>query len=72
MKALRFEAVPSEKGKLTLLDDSLELGKSVEVIILLPEYKQPANNPYTLRGTLLKYDQPFEPAVPAEDWNAIR
>jgi hypothetical protein len=67
MKALRFEAVPSEKGKLTLVDDSLEAGKSVEDIVLLPEYKQSAKNPYPLRGTLLKYDQPFEPTVPAEN-----
>jgi hypothetical protein len=72
MKALRFEAVPSEKGKLVLVDDSLEVGQSVEVIILLPEPQQPDRKPYALRGTLLKYDQPFEPAVPDEDWNAMR
>lgn len=72
MKALRFEATPSEKGKLTLVDDALEAGQSVEVIVLLPEGKQSAQKPYPLRGSLLKYEQPFEPAVSAEDWNTAR
>src|SRR6266478_6503879 len=29
-----------------------------------------AENPYPLRGTVLRYDDPFEPAVPPEDWEA--
>ena len=30
----------------------------------------PDQNP--LRGSVLKYDDPFEPAVPIEDWDAVR
>lgn len=32
--------------------------------------KEFENNPYPLRGTVLRYDDPFEPAVPPEDWEA--
>ena len=27
---------------------------------------------YPLRGTVLRYDDPFEPAAPIEDWNVLR
>lgn len=29
-------------------------------------------NPYLLRGTVLHYEAPFEPAVPIEDWEALQ
>jgi len=50
--------------------------KSVKVIILLPEGERKIsttlNNPYPLRGTSYHYDEPFSPAVPAEDWNVLK
>jgi len=36
------------------------------------EKKLLAENPYPLRGTGGEYIEPFEPAVPAEDWEACR
>lgn len=29
------------------------------------------SEPSPLQGTVLRYDDPFEPAVPAEDWEAL-
>ncbi len=36
----------------------------------LPEDAEAARK--RLRGSLLRYDQPFEPAISAESWNAHR
>jgi hypothetical protein len=33
---------------------------------------QPEPNLYPLRGTVLLYEDPFEPAVPVEDWEVLR
>jgi hypothetical protein len=33
---------------------------------------QPEPNLYPLRGTVLFYEDPFEPAVPVEDWKVLR
>jgi hypothetical protein len=33
---------------------------------------QPFPNLYPLRGTVLFYEDPFEPAVPVEDWEVMR
>jgi hypothetical protein len=33
---------------------------------------QPEPNLYPLRGTVLFYEDPFEPAVPVEDWEVLR
>lgn len=30
-----------------------------------------AESEYPLRGTVLCYDEPFEPAVPVSDWDAL-
>ena len=47
--------------------------KKVEVIILpLTESDKDmiSNNAYTLHGKVTKYEDPFEPAVPENDWEA--
>ena len=49
--------------------------KEVEVIILpLAENNKTAdsNAGYSMRGKLLKYESPFEPAIPEEDWEVLK
>ncbi len=49
--------------------------KEVEVIILplTNNEKDPkASTEYALRGKLLKYEDPFEPAIPEEDWEVLK
>ena len=72
MQALRLETTPTENGRLTLENLPVKAGEPLEVIILLPEAHRPTQHSYPLRGTLLHYDNPFEAAVPTEDWEATR
>jgi hypothetical protein len=55
------------------------LGKQVEIIVLEDEPTAvPGSRPtdeaerYPLRGSVLRDDDPFGPAVPPEDWEANR
>jgi hypothetical protein len=34
--------------------------------------EQPERNLYPLRGTVLFYEDPFESAIPVEDWEVLR
>jgi len=49
-----------------------EEGKTVEIIILEANEKGVVIKPNPIKGSLLKYDNPFEPACPPEDWEALR
>ncbi len=72
MKAHRIETTLSENGTLTLKDLPFQAGEAIEVIIL--ERQKPINNSNThpLRDTVLRYDDPCEPATPLEDWEALQ
>ncbi len=67
--AHRVETVLSEAGKLSLDRLPFRAGQAVEVIVLPAPAPAPASQP--LRGTLLRYDRPTEPAAEA-DWDALR
>jgi hypothetical protein len=81
MNAYKVEMILSEDGALMLKDLPFHVGDAVEVIILerspsvstekLPSPVEKAEdqaepNLYPLRGTVLFYEDPFEPAVPVE------
>ena len=68
--AHRVEAILSEDGKLLLDHLPFRAGQSVEVIIL-PAPKSAAPGSHPLRGTILRYDRPTDPAAEA-DWDALR
>jgi hypothetical protein len=64
---------------LFLKDLPFHVGDAVEVIILerSPDRMEkaedrPEPNLYPLRGTVLFYEDPFEPAVPVEDWEVLK
>ena len=56
--------------QLSLNDLPFEKGAKIEVVI--SEIKQPSNNKYPLRGSLVKYELPFSTVVDDEDWEAAR
>jgi hypothetical protein len=77
MNAYKVETILSEDGVLTLKDLPFHVGDAVEVIILErsssvskgespssveKSVDQPGQNLYSLRGTILYYEDPFEPA----------
>jgi hypothetical protein len=80
MNAYKIETTLSEDGSLILKGLPFHMGDAVEVIILekFPSQEekavveQPELNPYPLRGKVLYYEDPFEPAVPAEDWEVLK
>ncbi len=81
MNAFKVETVLTEDGTLILQDLPFHAGDTVEVIILerlscqQEQTVTPTSdsNLYPLRGKQpYRYDDPFEPAVPLEDWEALQ
>ena len=61
------KTVLSEDGKLLLDDLPFSAGQAVEVIVL--PVAQPVAGDHPLKGTVVRYDRPFEP-VAAEVWSS--
>lgn len=63
MEAVRIEAIVQPNGRVILNDLPFEEGKQVEVIVLETNEREtpPTANP--LKGSVLRYDDPFEPAA---------
>ncbi|MCY7277041.1 MAG: hypothetical protein LH702_25765 [Phormidesmis sp. CAN_BIN44] len=79
MNAHKVETVLSEDGTLMLKGLPFHAGDAVEVIILerggqseRTVAAQEESNLFPLRGTVLHYEEPFEPAVPLDDWEVLR
>lgn len=69
LQAHRIETIVPQDGTLTLEHLPFPAGEAVEIIILPRSASPKQGNPYSLRSTRVRYDQPFEP-VAADDWNA--
>ncbi len=68
MVAHRVETTIQQDGKLFLDNLPFHAGEAVEIIILAaPSIAQPAHH-YPLRGTVVRYDRPFEP-VAQDEWD---
>ncbi len=71
METLRVEKVIQSNGTIVLENLPFAEGEKVEIIIV----KSGAENEkklYSLRGTAYKYENPFEPAIAPEDWEAAK
>jgi hypothetical protein len=71
MQAHRIETVIQPNGKIVLENLPFEEGESVEIVISKAA-NQKDENLYPLRGTVYKYEEPFEPSAPLEDWEALK
>jgi hypothetical protein len=67
-----LDATVGPDGSLILRNVPFSVGEQVHVVISPIETSAQARPWELLRGTLLKYDDPFEPAVPPEDWDALK
>ncbi len=67
------EATVAKDGSLHLVQPltALKPGEKVLLSISRPRSLS-GNSTYLLRGTVIRYDDPFAPAVPADDWDAVR
>lgn len=70
MQAHRIETTIQPGGTLAVRGLPLAEGAEVEIIILVKD--QPRAKAYPLRGTPYRFDEPTEPAVPPEQWEAVR
>ncbi|MGL5875462.1 MAG: hypothetical protein ACRC2R_24385 [Xenococcaceae cyanobacterium] len=72
MYAHRIETILTENGKLTLQNLPFQQGDEVEIIIFERRSYNPESNSHSLRGKVISYEDPFEPAVPVEDWDVLQ
>ena len=72
MEVVRIEAKVQTNGRIILNDLPFEEGKDVEIIVMETNEKPTETESNPLKGSVLRYDDPFEPACPIEDWEALR
>jgi hypothetical protein len=61
MNAHKIETVIGANGTIVLKELPFQEGDTVEVVVLEKKAKTETDNPYPLRGKLLKYDEPNLP-----------
>jgi hypothetical protein len=71
METLRVEKIIQSNGTIVLENLPFDEGEKVEIIIS-KSGAESEKNCYPLRGTVYKYENPFESAVPPEDWEALK
>lgn len=71
MQAHRIETFVQPDGKIVLENLPFDEGETVEIIVLEVVTKVKPEKSVSLRGTLLKYDEPFAPVV-VEDWEVLK
>ncbi len=69
METFKTKAIIKKNHKIELENVPFANGDEVEIEVTLKEKN--SNNNYPLRGTLLKYDEPFEP-VAEDDWEVLK
>ena len=76
MNVHKLAATFTEDGKIMLTGLPFNAGDSVEIVFLeKPREKDSshrAKSEHPLQGTVLHYDDPFESAVSAEDWEILK
>ncbi len=71
METHRIEKVVQSNGTIVLENLPFAEGETVEIIIVKSDTESEKKR-YPLRGTSYKYEEPFEPAVPVEDWEVLK
>lgn len=69
MKEHKVRVVVLADGRVVVDGVPVVAGQSVEVIIRIDETPKPR---YPLRGLPVRYDRPFEPAIPDEEWESSK
>lgn len=72
MEAVRVETTVQRHGRVVVENLPFDEGNKVEVIVLQTNGTDKVSDHNPLKGTVLKYDDPFEPAVPLEDWEVLK
>ncbi len=78
MNAYKIRSIVKADGSIILKGLPFSIGKSVEVIVLddvsSPEVASPKPDERwkLLQGSVTRYDDPFESAIPLEDWDVLK
>jgi hypothetical protein len=77
MNAYKIRSIVMADGSIVLKGLPFSVGKSVEVIVLDDVSAQEAANTIderwkSLQGSVTRYDDPFEQAIPIEDWDVLQ
>ncbi len=72
METHRVETVVLSNRRIVVDDVPFEEGEKLVVIMIEKEESGPQSVVNPLKGTLLRYDDPFGPAVPPEDWDVLK
>jgi hypothetical protein len=77
MNAYKIRSIVMADGSIVLKGLPFSVGKSVEVIVLDDVSTQETTNPLderwkSLQGSVTRYDDPFESAIPLEDWDVLQ
>ncbi|GAB4546772.1 MAG: hypothetical protein Tsb0014_41380 [Pleurocapsa sp.] len=72
MNAHRIETAFTEDGKLSLQNLPFKKGDEVEIIIVERNLSETSSVTHPLKGTVIRYDAPFEPATSVEDWEVLQ
>ena len=77
MNAYKIRSIVMADGSIFLKGLPFSVGKSVEVIILDDVSTQEAVNTIderwkSLQGSVTRYDDPFESAIPLADWDVLQ
>lgn len=70
MNSHRIKAAITENGKLSLQNLPFKKGDKVEIIIRQQKIEIMDSDNFPLQGTVLSYEDPFEPVISPEEWNA--
>ena len=71
MRTYSVEKIVSQNGTVQLEALPFPPGELVEVIVLARKGPTPATRLRSLKGSVLKYEQPFEP-VAEEEWDVLQ
>jgi hypothetical protein len=76
MNAYKIETVLTEDGTVLLKELPFQAGDAVEIIILEQSTISLSSSRekliHSLKGSVFRYDDPFETAVPPEDWEVLK
>jgi hypothetical protein len=78
MNAYKIRSIVTADGSIVLKGIPFNVGRSVEVIVLddgsdLNSASQPLDERWKLlQGSVTRYDDPFEPAIPLTDWDVLQ
>jgi hypothetical protein len=76
MNAYKIRSIVTADGSIVLKGLPFNVGKSVEVIVIDDVSDSPIptldERWKSLRGSVTRYDNPFESAIPLEDWDVLK